>query len=198
MAGLPAGPYILEYGIVVAGLSHSFEVNCDTLGTATPGQDPDTLLMAARSESEEVTLQEAADELWGKYRGMLSVSHLCSSFTLWKAGVSTTEKTYVSGGILTVPNGAGPGAYIAAQQATLTFRSASGRIGRIVVMETTLAGNGRTPLNPAGTIDYSDVFAAYALSGRSVLCARDRSFFVQAMNLSLGQNEATFEERFRS
>lgn len=197
MAGLPQGPYILEYGIVIGGLSHSYEVNCDTLGVATPGQDPDTLMMAARSEAAVVTLQEAADELWVKYRPLLSPGHQCSSFTLWKTQANTTRRLFISGGVLTTPNGGGVGAYIPAQQMTLTFRSASGRIGRMIAMETAYAGNGQIPLNPAGGVEFTDAFAAYILSARNVTCARDRSFFVQAMNDSRGQNEATFEERFR-
>jgi hypothetical protein len=198
MSALPAGPYVIEYGIVIANLTHSFEFNCDTLGTATPGQDPTTLLMAARSESEEVTLQEAADEMWGKYRPLLSPGHQCSTYTLWKMGSTNTQRLFISGGVLTTPNGAGVGSYIPAQQMTLTFRSATGRIGRFVAMETAYAGNGQIPLNPAGGIEYTDAFAAYILSGRNVACARDRSFFVQGLNDSRGQNEAIFEERFRS
>jgi hypothetical protein len=197
MTALPAGPYVLEYGIVIGGLSHSFEFNCDTLGVATPGQDPDTLMMAARSETADVTLQEAADEMWAKYRPLLSPGHQCSTYTLWKTSATTTQKLFIAGGVLTTPNGGGVGAYIPAQQMTLTFRSATGRIGRFIAMETAYAGNGQIPLNPAGGIEFTDAFAAYILSGRNVACARDRSFFVQALNDSRGQNEAVFEERFR-
>lgn len=197
MAGLPQGPYILEYGIVVGGLSHSFEVNCDTLGTAVIGSDPDDIQMAARSEAATVTLQAGADALWTAYRRLLTTQHLCSTFTLWKAQATTTKRIFVSGGVLTTPNGMSAGAYKPAQQLTITLRSGTGRIGRIVAMEGPDGGNERHPINPADTGTDYNIFAAYALSANSIICARDRSFFVQGMNATFGQNEVTYRERYR-
>jgi hypothetical protein len=198
MAQLPQGPYILAFDIIVAGMSHSLELNCDTLGITPPGSDADDVLMAARSEAASVTLQEFADEFWAMYRGLLTTQHLCSSFTLWKGGITNTVRTFISGGVLATPNGTNAGAPVLAQQLTMTMRSATGRIGRLLVLENYMTGNAVTPIDTGGVLSPIDVMAAYLISGRSPVCARDRAFFVQGMNASLGQNEALFEERYRS
>lgn len=198
MAQLPAGPFILSFDITVSAMTHSLELNCDTLGTAVPGSDPSDVMMAARSEAADVTLQEFADEFWGAYRLELTTQHHCSTFTLWKAGINNTVRTFISGGVLASPNGISAQPPVLAQQLTLTMRSASGRIGRIVALEGHVDGNDRGPLDVNNLLSPVNVIAAYLVSGRSAVCARDRSYFVQAMNYSFGQNEAIFEERFRS
>jgi hypothetical protein len=197
MAPLPQGPYILAFSYFTAGLSHDHEVNCDTLGTAVPGSDPSDVLMAARSEAAEVTLQEFADEYFAVYRTALPTLTTCATFTLWKAGLTNTVRTFISGGNFATPNGSGIGAYVPAQQLTVTMRSASGRIGRFITIEPVNTGNVHEPVNIARG-EAVDLYAAYIMSARSPICGRDRSYFVQAMNFSLGQNEAVWEDRFRS
>lgn len=197
MTALKAGPYIFSTSYLIDGLTHDLEFNCDTLGEAIPGMAAVDVDMAARSLGAAVSLQTAADEFWAAFRPLLPTTAQCSTYTLWRAGVNNTVRTFISGGVFTTPNGSAAGAYVPAQQLTMTFRSATGRIGRLICLETTQTGSAVYPLNPDGSSTF-DVVAAYVVGENSIVCARDGSFFVQALNGSLGQNEKVFEKRYRS
>lgn len=190
------GPYEIRIPYNVDGIQHELKLNAG-LAAASPvpvgGADPDDIILNARVGS--VNLQEGVDALWGAIRPLMSSSALAGTYEFWRYPVPGAPAVFVTSGSLTVPNGSG-GTYTPAQQATYTFRSALGHIGKIVLMEAVQAGNARAPMNPAAPTAVGTL-ASYVISGDSWIIARDDSFLVAPLNESYGQNEAIFRRRFR-
>lgn len=196
MASFPAGPYILEIPTITAGFAHPITINCDTIGDATPGSSPLDITLRNKGGGG-VILSGAANAFWDLCRVLFSPSTLASTYTLWKVGVTNTEREFISAGNLTSPNGGTFGTYQPAQQQTFTWRAGSGGILKLVLLEGNTSGNTRIPIVAAPD---AAVLAlnTYVLSDDSFLMARSRAFAVAAMNMSMGQNEAIFKARFRS
>lgn len=195
MASNPSGPYILEIPLITADFQHELTVNCDVIGTPSPGASPLDVTLRTRSGTGGV-LSGAANAFWDAVRPMFGTNTLAATYTLWKVGVTNTEREFVSAGTLTNANGLS-GTAEPAQQATFTFRSGNGGIAKVVLIEPNAIGNTRIPLASALNAAVAAV-RTWVLSDDSFLMARDRSFPVAPMNYSLGQNEKIFKRRFRS
>lgn len=195
MTAYPAGPFVLKIPMVVAGLTHTITLNCDTIGAAVPGTDPFSITMRNKG-GDGIILDAAVDLFWTAIRDLFGTDALASTYALWKTNDLNSELEFISAGSLTPPNGL-VGVYVPAQQCTWTWRSGAGNIAKLALIETTLTGNTRVPLTSITTGPIPAV-NNYVLSADNILMARDRSFPVAAMNFSQGQNEKVFEKRFRS
>jgi hypothetical protein len=80
-------------------------------------------------------------------------------------------------------------------QTTLTFRSGSGGIAKLVFIEANLSGNQRAALVPNAAGTSPQRIAAYALSSDSPFQALDNAFLVAALRDSRGENEAIRNRR---
>ena len=189
------GPYSLTIDYVVSQLRHTLEVQCDTDGTPAIGTLPSAVTLRTRDTSG-VTLAVGANAFWALYRALLPSTALAASYTLWKRTAGIADKTFISGGDFTVPNGGSVGAAILTWQAVMTMRTGNGHIMKIEQMEGTAAGSFRLPIAAAGIPEFDDL-ADYLLSGDNWIQSRDRSFPVAKLNLALGQNEKTFRARNR-
>lgn len=195
MALNPAGPYVLTIPTVTDNLVHDITLNVDILGTAAPGADPADVTLRNKGGGG-IFLDTAVNQFWAKVRPLFASATLAATYTLSKVTSTNNEREFISAGTLAVPNGEAS-AYVPAGQFTCTWRSGRGGIAKLVLLETNFPGNTRSPLaavsNPAVS-----ALNLYVLSADNILCARDRSFPVAAMNLSLGQNEKVFNRRYRS
>lgn len=188
------GPYEVRIPYVVGTLPHEFKANLIVAGAVPlPGADPDDITVVTRSASQ--SLQAAVDGFWTFYRGLLGTDTTATTFELWRYPTPGSNAVFVTSGNLTVPNG-GASTSIPAQQCTLTFRTGLGHIMRIVAIESSVAGNTRSPLSTAGSGGPNTV-AAYVLGPNGWLIGRDDAFPIAPLNLSLGQNEQVFEKRYR-
>lgn len=193
MATYPPGPYILDIPYTVSGLSHNLTINCDVIGTPAIGAAPNTIELETKN-GEGILLSGAADELWGVLRPAMTTQALASTYTLWKANEDNGEKTFVSGGSLTTPNGSLVDAPMLTSQVTLTWRSARGNYARLQIMESAFAGAARLPLLSSGhAVLYA--ISAYVLGPTSVVMARDRSFLIVPMNASFDPQNGTLHNR---
>lgn len=197
MATLRPGPYTLEFPQQFAELTHKLEFNCDVLGTPASGDAPSTIMMRDAGSTGLSDLATAANDLWGVIRPFFTPSTLCSTYTLWKRTLTTTERIFVSGGILTSPNGSGSGVNTPASQATYTLRSGAGGYLKVIFLEGLFTSSSRIPMS-SDTLTAVPAFRTYLLGDGCIVMARDRGFPVATMNSSYGQNEKIFDRRYRS
>jgi len=189
------GPFTLEIDYVFSGFSHSFSANCDTLGTFASGTPADDVTMKTK-DGTGTSLQEFADDIWGVLRVFSASSTLASTFTLWKRNIHNAEKEFVSAGGLTSPNGGGTGAGLASQEAIWTWRSSTGGIMKIVLLEGYFTSGPTIPLL-SDTNPGVSALNTYMQSPTSCVMALDRGFAVAAGNSNYGQNEKIFVARNR-
>lgn len=192
----PPGPYLLDIPYVQTGEVHHFTVNCDVVGPATIGLSPTVITMRSQG-SGPLILAGAADDLWDVIRPIMPATTIASQYVLWKYNGTNLDKTFISGGTLTTPDGSSVGAVVLASQAIFTFRSGAGNIGKLVVNDTPITLNTRGPLGTS-SIGVTAAIKTYLLSANCIVMARDRSFPVAGLNESFGQNEKLWRRRYRS
>lgn len=196
MAIRPPGPYSVQYPLIFNELSHIVEVNCDTVGTPSTGDDPTTVYLRTK-DGVGATLEDSANALWDLLRPFFQGLTLCSTYTLWKHNPLNNDKLFISGGTLVHANGSNPGANTPAGQAIYTWRSGGGNTMKIALLEGVFTSNSSIPL-ASDTLAQVIALNAFILSGADFVMARDRSFPVAAMKSSYGQNEKIFNRRFRA
>lgn len=192
------GPYEIEFalgGWTSPERSHVFRVNCIALANPAAGTLPSAISMQKKGGAT-ATLDVVANQIWEYLRGFWNNSIGCEGYTLWKYGASSYAKDFISAGAVTNPL-ASAGAGGVAHQLTLTFRSALGNVGKLVLLETNQGGNLSSTLVPNAIGTPAQKLAAYALSGDSVVIARDDSFFVAALRDSRGENERIARKVYR-
>lgn len=197
MTAYPAGPYLLTIDYVWNGLSHELAINCDTIGDPETGTHPAEVSIRNKNASN-VLLEDAADAFWDVMRVFFHLQTLASTYSLWKMNAFNDDRLFISGGVLTNPNGANiTEPNTAASQAIYTFRSGKGNILKLVLLEGVWGDNEKVPMasdTTAGVL----ALRTYMLSDASIVMARDRSFAVAPINSSYGQNEKVWQRRFRS
>jgi hypothetical protein len=192
----PPGPFLLDIPYVQTGEVHHFTVNCDVVGPATIGLAPTVVTMRSQG-SGPLLLSGAADDLWDVVRPLMPDTTVATQYVLWKYNGTNLDKTFISGGTLTAPNGSSDGDVVLASQAIFTFRSGGGNTGKLVVNDTPIDSNFRGPWGTGG-IGVTAALKTYLLSPDCIVMARDRSFPVAALNESFGQNEKLWRRRYRS
>lgn len=191
------GPYTLEIDYVIQSLSHTFSVNCDTIGVATPGMIADDVTMKTK-DGTGVSLQNAADDIWGALKTQFNTVTLASTFTLWKRNIHNADKQFVSAGGLTTPNGASGTALTLSAQLIMTWRSSNGGIIKFNLLEGVWLGRvDSVPLLSDVGLGIGAI-NTYVQSPTSVVMALDRGFAVAAGKSNYGQNEKIFTRRNRS
>lgn len=189
------GPYTFTIDYVQTGLHHTFEVQCDTDGAPAIGTPPSAVTMRTR-DTTGILLNGAADALWDVLRPLFPTTTQASSYVLWKRTAGIADKTFISGGDFTLPNGSSASPAVLNWQAVVSMRTGGGHIMKLELMEGILGAQYRLPIAAAGVSVVNDL-ATYLLSGSNFVQSRDRSFPVARLNLSLGQNEKTFRARNR-
>lgn len=196
MTAYPAGPYLLTIDYVWDNISHEFAANCDVIGTPTTGDDPDSVIMRTKG-SVSVDLQTAADALWTVIRMFFNGTTLASTYTLWKTNPDNEDRLFISGGVLTSPNGGNISAPNGvATEAIWTFRTGNGNVMKVNLLEGVFGGNVQIPMASDTTPGVLGL-RTYMTGDNAIVMARDRSFAVAPMNSSYGQNEKTWRRRFR-
>lgn len=84
----------------------------------------------------------------------------------------------------------------AAQQSTMTLRSAGGGVARIQMMEAVYADNLRDPYPFSRTPEINLV--NYLIGSTCSFVARDNTYFVAGITFSTTQNERLYRKRFRN
>lgn len=84
----------------------------------------------------------------------------------------------------------------AAQQSTMTLRSAGGGVARVQMMEAVYADNLRDPYPFSRTPEINLV--NYLIGGVCPFVARDNTYFVAGITFSTTQNERLYRKRFRN
>ena len=190
------GPYEIEYeltGWTSPTRSHVFRVSCLAVGSPAAGSLP-TAIDIQKQGGSTAKLNVVANQLWEFIRLFYPNTIQCPGYQLWRYVPGTLAKDFISTGTLTNPISAGTGTITAAQQLTLTFRSANGGILKLVLLETNQTGDARIVLlnNAAGTPPQK--LASYVMSADNVIMARDDAFIVTPLRDSRGQNERIWRE----
>lgn len=196
MTAFPPGPFLLDIPYVQTGEVHHFTANCDVVGDQSIGIPPTVVTMRTKGSGPQI-LSGAVTALWAVIRPLLPSTTLANSYVLWKYNGNNLDKTFISGGTLTAPNGSNVAAAILAQQMILTYRSGGGHIGKLVVNDVPFGSNARAPLG-SGTFGETIPVKTYLLSDDCIVMARDRSFPVAGLNEAAGQNEKLWRRRYRS
>lgn len=105
------------------------------------------------------------------------------------------DKTFIAVRTLSIPGSAPAGLDLEAQQLTMTFRSTSGGIMRIQLMEHSLAGNNvqTSPFTPASL----NTLATFVTNPAQPFVARDNQHPITVIRAGLGQNEKLWRKRYR-
>lgn len=197
MANSKIGQYQIEFelvGYTSPVRSHFLHTWVSAQGNPPAGTLPsaiDILLLGGATAKLDVV----ANALWSYLRLSYNASILANTFTLWKY-VTENAKDFISTGVVTTPAGAG-GTTVIAGQTTLTFRHSLGGIGKVVLIESTNAGDTQVALVPNAAGTPTQRLAAYLTSASSPMIALDNSFPVAALRDSRGQNERVWREVFR-
>lgn len=197
MANSKIGQYQLEFqldGYTSPTRSHLLHVWLSVQGNPPPGTLA-TAIDVLKLGGATAKLDVVANQAWSYFRLAYNATIQANNFTLWKYATENA-RDFISSGTITTPAGSG-GTTIIAGQATLTFRHALGGIGKIVLIESTLAGDTQVALVPNGAGNPAQRIAAYMMSADSPMIALDNSFPVSALRDSRGQNERVWREIFR-
>lgn len=190
------GPFLLDIPYVQTSEVHHFTVNCDVIGDADIGISPTVVTLRSKG-SGPLILSGAVDALWTVIRPLMPATTIATQYVLWKYNGTNLDKTFISGGTLTAPNGSSIGAVKLASQLIMTYRTGAGNIGKLNVNDTPFDLNIHAPLGSGG-IGETAAVKTYLLSAGCIVAGRDRAFPVAALNESAGQNEKLWKRRYRS
>lgn len=197
MANSRIGQYQIEYlieGFSAPSRSHALRYYVNptapvSIGTAMA--DIDFQALGGASVRADI----AGNNFWEFIRPMYNNSISASFMTLWRY-VTDTRRDFISAFPLTNPlcTGAAPQP---AQQVTLTFRTATSAVMKIVLLEPNQSGTATLPLvaNPAGNV--MQRLAAHIMSASGVAVGIDNNFPVTPLRDSRGQNEAVARLLYR-
>lgn len=200
MTALFPGPYEIdiEYATIIntVSLNHHIRINCVTVGTPSVGTPATTIQLATRGGSS-VTMSIGVNNAWTQIRKWFHTTVSATSVTLWKYRTDSYEKDFVSTMALTNPAGISTTAVAPARQGTLTFRTGTGSIAKLQLMELSSTADNQIPLLNSNSGDPQNFIAAYFLSTEGWMTGRDRTFLVAPLRMSFTQNEALARKRFR-
>lgn len=196
MTAYPAGPYLFTIDYVFDSISHEFAANCDVNGPASTGDNPDDVIMRNKG-SGGIPLSQAADDIWTVLAAFFNGTTLASTYSLWKMNTDNDDRLFISGGILSSPDGSNISSpNRPASEAIWTFRTGAGNVMKTNLLEGVWPENSQIPM-ASDTTPGVLALRTYMLSADCIVTARDRSFAVAPMNSSYGQNEKIWRRRFR-
>ena len=194
MANFP-GPGEIRLFYTVDTIQHVQRINCVPDDDYDVGEDSANILLVNR-DTTTTPFETAVDEwiaLLQPFYNMTDAAFVRAEF--WTYPPLSTDGVFRSvydiGEVGTVANETVPAA-----QYTITFRTAGGGGMRVVLLESILGTNLRTPVATIG----GDVLAlaVYVTALDSWVYARDNTYPVVALNGSGGQNEALWRRRYRN
>ena len=193
------GPYEIEF--VLSGWTapireHVMRFSVVAIGSPVAGTLP-TAIDIQKMGGGTAKLDVVANQIWSFFRIVYNTTINVVGYTLWRYVPGTLAKDYIAAGTVTTPAGTSATGAIAAQQVTLTYRSANGGVLKQVMLEPSLAGDARVVLVPNAAGTGIQRIAAYTLSADNVIIARDDSYPVAAMRSSPGQNEKIWRKIYR-
>lgn len=196
MTAYPAGPYLLTIDYVWDNISHEFAANCDLNVEVPTGTPPEDTILRNKGGGG-IPLDQAGNDIWTVLAAFFNGTTLASTYQLWKCNPDNDDRLFISGGILSSPDGANISSpNTPASEAIWTFRTGNGNVMKINLLEGVWGANVQIPIasdTTAGVL----ALRTYMLSADCVITARDRSFAVAPMNSSYGQNEKVWRRRFR-
>ncbi len=187
------GPYEVELRYTVSGLIHTQRINCDVVGTPSPGDLPASINLVSRDASNPV-LTTAVTAWVTLIKAAFNTATTFDDFTLWKYTPLTFDKTFISTGTLAIA-GTDAALHVANIQQILTFRTQEGGPMRVVLMEVTSANELRTSYAASSAL--YQTFMDFVSGLSSWFLARDTSYAIASLNVVGGQNEALFKIRNR-
>ncbi len=190
------GPYLLDIPILTSGEIHHMTFNCDTIGDPEIGSLPADVSMRTKGAGP-TPLDDSANALWAAMRPLYNTTSLAPDYVLWKIPGPNLDKTFISGGSLTTPNGSSASPAKLTYELICTFRSGGGNIGKVVFPEDVVDSEARGPLG-GGLFGETVAVKAYLLSSANIVMARDRSFPVAGLSESSGPNRKLVTRRYRS
>ena len=189
------GPYLMVTPYVVDGLTHEASVQVSATGTPEGGIAPIDVTLRTRNGVGR-TFSDAAASLWTLLHLFIPSDASVGQCILYRTQAGTDKRYFVSAVDLSeVPDG---GVHTPARQMTMTFRTASSSVSRLVVLEVNNTSDSLTPLKAnALSPDPATKLAAYFVSPLSPVFGTDGSFLVAPMSLAFTQNEAVYQARYR-
>lgn len=180
--------------VSAVALEHRMTMDLAVTGTPIPGTDFGDIVIA-RKDSGSYALDTWLTTIF--FPELQPLYHTTTDFIraeLWYAEESTFDFTFIAVMSLGL-NGTSSTAVVPAQQATMTYRSAQGGIGRIQLMEPSLAGDNIVSFpTPTGLVnDFMEII----VGDDTPILARDNSVPVAANRYGLGQNEKLVTKRYR-
>lgn len=160
------------------------------------GTDPTLVDLQLRGGGNN-NLQAVANQVWSFARLGMHNTAVATNYSLWRFATENA-RDFVTAGSLSVTNGAGGGSFQAAQQLVLTFRHASGGIGKLVFLESVTGGDTQAALVANSLGAWYQRVAAYVMSADSPMIALDNSFPTTPLRQSFGQNEKLWRLLYRN
>lgn len=187
MPNKPPAPYLVTIGYVVAGYGHTLSLNAFSSEDFVAGGEPEDYELETRGDSD-IKLDECVNTAWDLIRPLIPSNVTASTWDFWQTNALNSKKKFITGGVLDNQNGSNISAAALTYQMVLTWRSAAGGYGKIQIMEPSLQRVDQVPLLSTG-VPAITALANYIKSSESWVIARDRSFLIQPLNASFGQNE---------
>ena len=192
MANFP-GPYEIELKYTCSGEQHVQRLNCDVVGSPTPGTDPTTIDMNLRSGS---TIKvDAGVNAWTLLiDALFHTSVTFDDYTLWSYAPLTFDRTFIATATIGT-NGVNAGAVNLSFQQILTFRTLEGGVMKLNFMESSATSIARLTYAASGPA----VVAIFDFVNGTTnwILARDTSYPIAAIHSMGGENEALFKKRNR-
>lgn len=187
------GEYEVEIRYTVSSLEHTQRLNCDVVSTPTPGDLPATIDLKTRGGGS-VQLDTAVLAWVASLTYIFRTDVTFDDFTFWKYDVGTFDKTFISTGIIG-DVGDNAGATNLGHQWTFTFRTLEGGAMRIVLLETT--STNKVSLSYPQLDNDSKAVMDFIIGTSNWILARDTSYPIAYLHVVGGENERTFESRYR-
>lgn len=192
------GPYEVEFKLSVSGLTHAVRIGCMVQGDPSPGT-PIASISVLQKNGIYTGLQSAVNAYWSIVRAHYRVNEGVISCELYKYQSNSFQKDFITA--MTVANSSGARQAGAspnqAGQATMTWRTGSGGIAKMILLETDLVSNSQVIWTPGAT-DMGNKVLSYFAGVEGWMLARDNSFPVVGLRSNYGQNEAVWRKRFRN
>lgn len=176
-------------------LDHVMTFDVAVFGDPAPGTPMDGMDVTRR-DSSAIDLQsylttEFMPLIYAVYPAVSDFSRA----ELWKIPEATFDAQFITS-LELAENGVNAAASVSMQQTTFTFRSQSGGVARIQLMESSFGG--LTKQSPPFSSAQGNALSNHIISSDSCIVARDNSYLISRIHQCDGQNERIFRKRNRN
>lgn len=195
MAANYSGPYQLRFNYQPLEVSRQFRIHMDVQTPPIAGQSFNTIEYKTR-DGFGTNLQSWVDNLLSDIAvGFNSGTTTFGQVELWKYTPNTEQAQFVSSYVPTQA-GTSPGANLANNQVTFTFRTLEGGIAKLVLLDTAFGFDDEQLLYPTGISGLDNIFDQLS-AGDSPMLGKDTSPAFAPYQVSQGQNELLWRNRKR-